>query len=126
MQSLLAGIPRSRAFGVLCLHCRLLMAKNAPAELSFEKAMERLEAIVDEMESGKLLLDDLLTRYEEGMKLVKTCQERLAHAEQKIEIITRDHAGKVSVKDFEAAKSSSAAAAPSAIEGKEDDDVSLF
>ena len=52
--------------------------------------MERLEKIVEEMESGKMLLEDLLVRYEEGMKLVKVCQDRLAHAEQKIQIITRD------------------------------------
>ncbi|MBV9009111.1 MAG: exodeoxyribonuclease VII small subunit [Verrucomicrobia bacterium] len=102
------------------------MPKNVPAELSFEKAMERLESIVDEMESGKMLLDDLLTRYEEGMKLVKICQERLARAEQKIEIITRDHNGKVTIKDFAAADTPSAPAATTAIENKENDDVSLF
>lgn len=109
------------------LNCLPLMAtKNATAELSFEKAMERLEAIVEEMESGKMLLEDLLVRYEEGMKLVKICQERLSRAEQKIEIITRDHAGKVAVKDFEAAETPSAAAPGDAIERKEKDEVSLF
>lgn len=96
------------------------------AELSFEKAMERLEAIVEEMESGKMPLEELLVRYEEGMKLVKVCQERLSRAEQKIEIITRDHAGKVAVKNFEPGETASAAAAGAAIEGKENDDVSLF
>jgi exodeoxyribonuclease VII small subunit len=96
------------------------------SELSFEKAMERLEAIVDEMESGKMPLEELLVRYEEGMKLVKVCQERLARAEQKIEIITRDHAGKVAVKNFDAASASSAPVATAAIETKENDDVSLF
>jgi exodeoxyribonuclease VII small subunit len=62
--------------------------------------MERLEAIVEQMESGKLPLEDLIVRYEEGMNLVKICQERLANAEQKIEIIARD-SGKTTVKDFE-------------------------
>ncbi len=101
-----------------------MAVKNA--ELSFEKAMERLEAIVEEMESGKMQLEDLLVRYEEGMKLVNVCQERLARAEQKIEIITRDHAGKVAVKNFDAAETPSAPIATSAIETKENDDVSLF
>jgi exodeoxyribonuclease VII small subunit len=103
----------------------LMATKNPGAELSFEKAMERLEAIVEEMESGKMVLEDLLVRYEEGMKLVKVCQERLARAEQKIEIITRDHAGKMAVKPFETAEASSAPVASDAIE-KENDDVSLF
>ena len=53
------------------------------------------------MESGKLPLEDLIVRYEEGMNLVKICQERLANAEQKIEIIARNSAGKTTVKDFE-------------------------
>ena len=42
-----------------------------------------------------------IVRYEEGMNLVKVCQERLARAEQKIEIIARNSAGKTIVKDFE-------------------------
>jgi exodeoxyribonuclease VII small subunit len=65
--------------------------------------MDRLEKIVEQMESGKLPLEDLIVRYEEGMKLVKVCQERLAKAEQKIEIIARNSAGKPIVKDFEPA-----------------------
>jgi exodeoxyribonuclease VII small subunit len=53
------------------------------------------------MESGKLTLEDLIVRYEEGMNLVKICQERLVSAEKKIEIIARNSAGKAFVKDFE-------------------------
>jgi exodeoxyribonuclease VII small subunit len=75
--------------------------KPREAELNFEGAMDRLEKIVEQMESGKLPLEDLIVRYEEGMNLVKVCQERLAKAEQKIEIIARNSAGKTIVKDFE-------------------------
>lgn len=75
--------------------------KPREAELNFEGAMDRLERIVEQMESGKLPLEDLIVRYEEGMNLVKVCQERLAKAEQKIEIIARNSAGKTIVKDFE-------------------------
>ena len=103
-----------------------MAAKNPDSQLSFEKAMERLETIVGEMESGKMLLEELLLRYEEGMKLVKSCQERLTQAEQKIEIIARDHAGKVTVKEFDPAEAPSAPVATDAIEKKEHDDVSLF
>ncbi|MDQ6626592.1 MAG: exodeoxyribonuclease VII small subunit, partial [Verrucomicrobiota bacterium] len=76
-------------------------AKKSSAEVSFETAIDRLEAIVDQMEDGKMPLEELIVRYEEGMKLVKVCQERLASAEQRIEIITRNHAGKPVVKEFE-------------------------
>src|ERR1700742_1288430 len=77
--------------------------KKAEPELHFESALNRLEEIVEQMESGKMMLEELIVRYEEGMKLVKVCQERLARAEQKIEIITRNNAGKPIVKDFEPA-----------------------
>src|SRR5947208_12443188 len=79
-------------------------SKAREVELNFEGAMDRLEKIVEQMESGKLPLEDLIVRYEEGMKLVKTCQERLANAEQKIEIITRNSAGKTVVQEFESAQ----------------------
>ena len=64
------------------------MPKNEPmgAEVSFETAMERLEKIVEEMESSKLPLEELLVRYEEGIRLVGVCNQRLAGAENRIEI----------------------------------------
>ena len=67
----------------------LLMPKNEPigTEVSFETAMERLEKIVQEMESSKLPLEDLLVRYEEGIRLVGVCNQRLAGAENRIEIL---------------------------------------
>src|SRR5213082_3019449 len=81
-----------------------MSSKTKPREagLNFEDAMDRLEKIVEQMESGQLPLEDLIVRYEEGMNLVKVCQERLASAEQKIEIIARNNAGKAVVKDFDA------------------------
>ena len=91
--------------------------------MNFEGAMERLESIVEQMESGKMHLEDLIVRYEEGMKLVKICQERLASAEQRIEIITRNNAGKPVVKQFEPAPE---IASPSDSEKKENDGVTLF
>lgn len=101
-------------------------AKKPSAEPNFETAMDRLEAIVDQMESGKLLLEDLIVRYEEGMKLVKVCQERLASAEGRIQIITRDHPGKPVVKDFETKGNAPAMAAPQEKGETDDDEVRLF
>jgi exodeoxyribonuclease VII small subunit len=100
--------------------------KPREAELNFEGAMDRLEKIVEQMESGKLPLEDLIVRYEEGMNLVKVCQERLANAEQKIEIIARNSAGKAVVKDFEPAQE--AAADGRAADDSQDanDEIKLF
>jgi exodeoxyribonuclease VII small subunit len=122
-----AGTKSGFFLAATMLNSRFAMASSAKKpETSFETAMERLEKIVEEMESGKMLLEDLLVRYEEGMKLVKVCQDRLAHAEQKIQIITRDHAGKTSVKDFAAAEPPIASSAADTMEEKDNDDVRLF
>lgn len=88
--------------------------------------MDRLEEIVEQMESGKMMLEELIVRYEEGMKLVKTCQERLASAEQRIEIITRNHAAKPVVQPFEATNEPPRIAPPQEKRESENDEVSLF
>ena len=101
-------------------------AKPAGTEPNFETAMDRLEAIVEQMESGKLPLEDLIVRYEEGMNLVKVCQERLASAEKKIEIIARNHVGKPIVKNFESSNETAATAEAVEPLGNNDDEVKLF
>ena len=101
------------------------MPAKSPAskepEQTFESAIERLDRIVGEMESEKLPLEDLIVRYEEGTKLVRVCQEKLAAAEKRIEIITRDAQGKAQLAEFDpaAAESKKSPAAPR-------EDVSLF
>lgn len=59
--------------------------QNAP---NFEAALERLEQIVRDLEDGELGLDQSLARYEEGVKYLKFCHQRLKDAEQKIELLT--------------------------------------
>jgi len=77
--------------------------KSSPADpVSIEGAMERLEKLVGEMESGELPLEKLITRYEEGVKLVRQCQEKLDAAEQRIKLITRDASGPAGLRDFPA------------------------
>lgn len=65
--------------------------------ISFEAALQELERIVQVMESGDAPLEESLANYERGMALLKTCQERLAAAEQKIRMLEngslRDFAG---------------------------------
>jgi exodeoxyribonuclease VII small subunit len=53
-------------------------------QLTFEKAMERLEQIVQLLESGKCTLDESLKLFEEGTKMTAFCSEQLKNAEQKI------------------------------------------
>ena len=60
---------------------------------SFEDAIHRLEAIVESMETGELPLESLLQRFEEGSRLLRSCQERLAEAELKIQRLERDLSG---------------------------------
>jgi exodeoxyribonuclease VII small subunit len=100
--------------------------KKTDPQLNFEGAMDRLEEIVEQMESGKMMLEELIVRYEEGMKLVKICQERLASAEQRIEIITRNNAGKPVVRDFEPAAEKETSPRPEEKGPTKNDDVSLF
>ena len=47
------------------------------SEPSFEKDLEQLERIVEELESGKLPLDSALKRYEEGVRLTRRCEKAL-------------------------------------------------
>ena len=90
------------------------MATKSPAAQpaepqTFETAIERLENIVAEMESDKLPLEALLVRYEEGVKLVRVCEEKLQAAGNRIEIITRNAAGGPQVAEFEPEKKSATA-----------------
>ena len=62
--------------------------KNKEKERSFEEAMERLQEIVNLLETGKADLDDELKLYEEGVALIRYCSDRLSKAEQKIREIT--------------------------------------
>lgn len=63
--------------------------------------MERLRQIVEQMESDELPLEEMLERYEEGTRLVQFCSEKLSAAEKRIELITRNAAGKPRIADFE-------------------------
>lgn len=53
-------------------------------DIKFEKAMQRLQEIVDKLENGKLDIEDSLKFYEEGIKLTNLCNEKLEKVENKI------------------------------------------
>jgi exodeoxyribonuclease VII small subunit len=75
-------------------------AQGQPGALSFEQALEQLEAIVDSMESGETPLAELLVKFEEGTKLLKLCEARLKDAEMKIELLKKQKNGEASFADF--------------------------
>lgn len=77
------------------------MTKEATEELKFEKALERLEKIVEELEAGEISLEDALKKYEEGVKLSRVLSEKLGQAEKKIQILTRSLEGSSKREDFE-------------------------
>ena len=77
------------------------MTKEATEELKFEKALERLEKIVEELEAGEIPLEDALKKYEEGVKLSRVLSEKLGQAEKKIQILTKSLEGSSKREDFE-------------------------
>lgn len=62
-------------------------------ELTFEKAMERLEEIVLQLENGKAGLDESLAIFEEGVALVALCNEKLTEAEQRVRVLVAGEGG---------------------------------
>lgn len=67
-----------------------LTGQSAGAEeLPFEASLEKLEAIVESLESGDVPLAHLLSRYEEASGLLKSCQQQLDAAQLRIERLTR-------------------------------------
>jgi exodeoxyribonuclease VII small subunit len=62
-------------------------------ELRFEDALQKLEGIVREMETGTPSLDDLLTRFEEGRRLAEFCQKKLETVERRITTLIEGEKG---------------------------------
>lgn len=70
------------------------------AESNFEKALENLEKIVESLEDGNLSLEETLKKFEEGIKLSRLCEKKLAAAQKKVSMLTRDESGKLKEKPF--------------------------
>jgi exodeoxyribonuclease VII small subunit len=79
--------------------------QNHPAkDPPFEEALQKLETVVEAMESDDLPLETLLAKYEEGARLVKICQEKLAEAELKIQRLEKNAAGEIQLKPVDVAE----------------------
>ena len=77
------------------------MARKESLTPSFEAALENLEQIVEQLESGELSLEDSLAAFEKGVGLVKQCNQKLNEVEKKIELLVKDKEGKLRLKSFE-------------------------
>ena len=70
------------------------------SELTFEAALARLEEIVHALDGGDAPLDKSLALFEEGVSLVKLCQNKLDTAEQRVKILVRGDEGKLALENF--------------------------
>ena len=64
-------------------------------EIKFEKAIQRLEKIVDDLEKGEMDIDKSLEIFEEGIKMSRVCSKKLNETEAKIEKLTKDQKGEL-------------------------------
>ncbi len=71
------------------------------SDIKFEDALQRLEEIVDRLETGELPLEDSLKVFEEGVALARRCSKYLEEAEKRIELLTKDETGLLKTEPFE-------------------------
>ena len=71
--------------------------------LSFEASLDKLESIVEVMESGEMPLEEIIEQYEEGMQHLATCDKQLAEAEKRIRQLTANAEGNLDETPFEGA-----------------------
>ena len=77
-------------------------SQAAKAGVPFEEALKKLETIVEAMEADDLPLETLVAKYEEGTKLARICQEKLAEAELKIQQLEKTASGEMKLKPLSA------------------------
>lgn len=75
------------------------MPRKKASEFNFETAIENLETIVDDMESGDLSLEASMAQFEQGVKLTRDCHKALQQAEQKVKILLEKQ-GELELVDF--------------------------
>lgn len=66
-------------------------------EISFEENLAKLETIVKDLENGNVPLDDAISKFNEAMKIAKTCDDKLKNAEESVNKILKEDG---SIEDF--------------------------
>jgi exodeoxyribonuclease VII small subunit len=69
--------------------------------IDLEKALSDLEELVEELESGDLPLEKAMKKFEDGIKLTRSCQTALKAAEQKVEVLLKSAGGDEALEDFD-------------------------
>ena len=69
------------------------MVKKNNEDIKLEDALDKLEDIVNMLQDGNIPLDESLKKFEDGIRLVRICQERLENAESKIMLLLKDAKG---------------------------------
>ena len=77
------------------------MAKKEQQNKTFEVALEELEGMVEQLETGELALEESLAAFEKGVGLVKYCNQKLAEVEKKVELLVKDKEGKLQFRALE-------------------------
>jgi exodeoxyribonuclease VII small subunit len=78
------------------------MAKKEQQNKKFEVALEELEGMVEQLETGELALEESLAAFEKGVGLVKYCNQKLAEVEKKVEMLVKDKEGKLQFRALDA------------------------
>ena len=65
--------------------------KKAAPKIDFEKSLQKLEQVVEKLESGEQPLEEALKLFEEGINLTRGCQQALQQAEEKITILSQQN-----------------------------------
>lgn len=68
--------------------------------LDFEKALQELEQLVEILEQGDLSLEESLKKFEQGVKLTRSCQQALQQAEQKVQLLMEQN-GQFTLEPFD-------------------------
>lgn len=70
------------------------------AEKTFEEQIAELEKIVEKLENGDISLDESLALFEDGIKLTKSCREKLDKAEKRVKVLMKNSTGETVEEDF--------------------------
>ncbi len=76
------------------------MAKKKPGEQTFEAALKRLEEVLDSLEHGDLPLEEAMGAFEEGVRLVRLCHQKLDEVERRVELLLKDEGGRFFTRPF--------------------------
>ncbi len=70
-------------------------------DINFEEAMTRLESCVKKLESGNMTLNESIATFEDAVKLIRVCNEKLENAERRVRILTEAADGSITDMPFD-------------------------